>query len=173
MSRWKRAIAEHRAVVAEAATVIESISPDLWPRPLGPDRWTFAAMSLHIGQAYEFGRNAALYGEEMRLRVPPLAAWIARYTVLPISLATKRFPRGARAPREVRPDEAFALTLTPTECAARLLVRADEAVGALHAADSSLRVQHAYFGPLPALTALRVLSAHTRHHVAGIRTASS
>jgi hypothetical protein len=166
-------IAEHRAVVADAVTVIAALPPTLWSRPLGPNRWTFAAMSLHIGQAYEFGRDAALRGDAMRLRVPAFAAWIARWTLLPLSLASERFPRGARAPREVRPDEEFALTLTPTDSAARLAARAAEALGALHAADASLRVQHAYFGPIPALTALRVLSAHTRHHTGGLRAATA
>jgi hypothetical protein len=173
MSRWSRALDEHREVVGDAVAVIEAIPSTLWSQPLGPSRWTFAAMALHIGQAYEFSRNAALRGDEMRLRVPAAAAWIARHTLLPLSLATRRFPQGARAPREVRPDESLALTLTPQACAAHVAARAAEAVGALHAADPSLRVQHAYFGPIPALTALRVLSAHTRHHVSGLRAAEA
>jgi hypothetical protein len=171
LSRWDRAIAEHHAVVADAVTLIGSLPLDVWARPLGERRWTYAAMSLHIGQAYEFCRDAALHGDEMRLRVSPIVAWVARHTLLPLSLATQRFPRGVGAPREVRPDEAFALKITPAECATRLTAFAGEAVGALHAAPARLRIKHAYFGPIPPISALRVLSAHTRHHVAGIRLA--
>ena len=33
------------------------------------------------------------------------------------------------------------------------------------------RITHAYFGPLPCFTTLRLLSAHTRHHVRGAAAA--
>lgn len=108
----------------------------------------------------------------MGLVVPPVAAWFAGHVLLPLALRTHRFPRGAVAPPEVRPSPCDALGLTPRDASAQLAVIATHAAAALHTADHdrpSVRVDHAYFGALPPCTALRLLSAHTRHHTAAIR----
>jgi hypothetical protein len=107
----------------------------------------------------------------MRLRVPRPAAWFARTVLLPRMLAAERFPRGAEAPAEVRPDLARARAFDQPEMRAHLCAVAEAAARALRDADEqrpAVRVTHAYFGPLRSLAALRLLSAHTRHHAAGV-----
>jgi len=126
-----------------------------------------AAVALHVCRAYELGRDAMAGGESMRLRVSPRVAWFSRTLILPLVLATKRFPRGARSPSEVVPDAAESLLLTPDAAADRLQRVAAEAAQALQRAAGQRptpRVTHAYFGPLTPHTTLRLLSAHTWHH---------
>jgi hypothetical protein len=103
----------------------------------------------------------------MRLRVSEPYAWLLRTLMLPVIVATKRFPLGARAPREVAPDLEETKLLTPDAAAARLRRVADEAAAAFRRAGgerSAPSMTHAYFGALTPYSALRMLSAHTRHH---------
>jgi len=93
--------------------------------------------------------------------------------VLPVILATKRFPRGVAAPAEVLPDGAEARLLTKEDAAARLLSAARQAAEALSQAGAERTapfVTHAYFGSLTPHAALRLLSAHTQHHGRGLAT---
>lgn len=111
----------------------------------------------------------------MRLRVSKRYAWFLRTFVLPLILATKRFPP-ATAPREVRPNADEAEKLTADAAAIRLRRAADNAVTAFRGAGgkgTSPLMNHAYFGPLDPYTALRLLSAHTRHHTRALRVAQT
>ena len=107
----------------------------------------------------------------MRMLVAAPVAWFSRVVILPLLLASGRFPRGARAPREVVPDLAEAQSLSQTDAVARLEHIAREAASALR--DAARRrpmptARHAYFGVLTPYTAFRLLSAHTRHHARGL-----
>lgn len=165
--RWSRARAEHDAVVGDFIAAVGRIAPHAWHEYPAPGKWTPAALALHVAQAYEFGVEAARGGAGMRMRAPAPVAWASRVFLLPLLLASKRFPQGAPAPAEVRPDLARAKTISQPEATVLLERIAREAADALHNAarsDPGIRVTHAYFGPLDALTGMRLLSAHTRHH---------
>jgi DinB superfamily len=165
--RWTTALTEHAGAVGGFLDALGHVTPEAWHRPPAPRAWSPAALALHICQSYEFGRDAVSGGPGMRLLVSPWQARLAGMLVLPLMLATRRFPRGAKAPAEVTPDDADAQALTPEAAVRRLQRAADEAAAALQraAAERPARtVTHAYFGDLPPLTVLRLLSAHTRHH---------
>ena len=164
---WNAALAEHETVVRAFLEVCERVAPADWHRAPAPGKWSAAAVALHICRAYEMGRDAMAGGQSMRLRVSRPFSWLLRTLMLPAIFATKRFPRGASAPREVAPDLAEAMLLTPDAAATRLKRVADEAAAALRRAatePSAPLMTHAYFGPLTPYAALRLLSAHTRHH---------
>ncbi len=111
----------------------------------------------------------------MRLRVSQPVALFSRIVILPVILTFKRFPRGARAPSEVAPDAAEARLLMPEEAATRLRRVADEAAAALRRAAAERpapSMTHAYFGALSPYAALRLLSAHTRHHARALADAT-
>ncbi len=165
--RWTAALEEHETVVRAFLAECQAVAPADWQRAPDPGKWSPAAVVLHVCRAYELGRDAVAGGPGMRLLVPPAAAWFARKLLLPFLLATKRFPQGASAPAEVVPDLAEARLLLQGAAAARLRRVSQEAAMALrHAADEhpAARVTHAFFGALDPHAALRVLSAHTRHH---------
>lgn len=169
---WRAALAEHDAELAAFLAAAGAVPDAAWTREPAPGRWSAAALALHVCDAYAFGVEAAAGRAAMRLRVPRLAAWISRTVLLPRLLASGRFPQGAKAPREVWPDVAAAHATGREALLARLAATAAAAAAALERAARerpATRITHAYFGPLPPLTGLRLLSAHTRHHVGGMR----
>ena len=164
-------MAEHETIVRAFMAAIHDVAPAHWQRAPAPGKWSPAAVVLHVCLAYELGRDAVVRGASMRLRVAPSAAWLSRTLLLPVLLATKRFPRGARAPSEVVPNDDEARQLSRDVAIARLQRAAAEAAATLRRAAgerSTPRVMHAYFGALTPYTTLRLLSAHTRHHARGL-----
>jgi hypothetical protein len=164
-ARWNIAVAKHDAAVREFIAACESCPQQDWHR--APDgKWSAAAVALHVCNTYELGRDAMGSGKGMRLIVSPRYAWALRTFVLPWIIATTRFPR-ARAPREVVPGENETKRLTLDAARTRLMGAAREACETMRragAAGSAPRMNHAYFGPLSPYSALRLLTAHTRHH---------
>jgi hypothetical protein len=172
--RWAEAADEHTRAVGTFVDAMVRVPESRWHVPRATGRWSAAAVALHVCQAYEFGRDAVNTGAAMRLKVPAPMAWVSRVVVLPVLLARDRFPRGADAPPEVVPDLRGAARLSRDAVAARLGRSAAEALDALRRAaheEPGLRVRHAYFGAMPPLQTLRLLSAHTRHHARGLAAA--
>jgi hypothetical protein len=169
---WDDALAEHATVLTAFVAVMEAVPMARWHASPNATTWSAAALALHVADSYAFGREAAFGRAAMRRRTPAPVAWFARTVLLPRLLASKTFPRGARAPDEVVPDRQTAATLDQVAMRACLEQAAAEAVDALREAARSrprVRITHAYFGPLRPLLALRLLSAHTRHHTEGMR----
>ena len=172
--RWADAADEHARAVRAFVDAMVRVPELRWHTPRAAGKWSAAALALHVCQAYEFGRDAVRNGTAMRLKVPAPVAWISRVVVLPVLLARDRFPPGAEAPAEVVPDLAEAAQLGRDALAARLRCSAADALEALQRAAReapALRVTHAYFGPMPPLQTLRLLSAHTCHHARGLAAA--
>ena len=162
---WRAALGEHHRAVRELIATCERISVSRWHQAPAPGKWTPSDVVLHLCRAYELGRDAAHGGPGMRLLVLPSRARVLRTLLLPAILLTDRFPRGVRAPAEVVPDASE--RSMPDAALDRLRRAAQEAAAALRRVDEGRpvrRVTHAYFGPLTPRTALRVLTAHTRHH---------
>ncbi len=168
--RWSAAISEHDEVLADFISHVQRVQPGHWWLSTKAGKWSPAEEALHVVIAYELGSGAvAAPGGEggMRMLVSPRRAWLSRQILLPLLLLSKRFPRGAQAPAEVVPSLSEAATLSAADVTARLVNSAREAAAALRRTDASAtprRFVHAYFGPLEALSTLRLLSAHTRHH---------
>ena len=164
---WDRAFQEHAIVVQAYVARVEAVPRALWSTPRAPGKWSPAEEALHIVKAYELAGAADGSAEGMTLVTSPLMAWMARTFYLPIMLRRRTFPRNAPAPREVRPDAVRARHMSREETALRIEEVACRAAVTLRAAATrtpDVRITHAYFGPLRPLTALRLLSAHTRHH---------
>lgn len=168
--RWNAAFAKHQAAVNEFLAVCEQCSRDDWHRA-AQGKWSTAAVALHICNTYELGRDAMLRGASMRPVVSKRYAWTLRTFVLPVIISTTRFPP-ARSPREVAPDPQQTKQLTLDAMRARLMRASREAADAFRSAagtSSPPRMTHAYFGDLTPYTALRLLTAHTRHHARALR----
>jgi hypothetical protein len=165
--RWAAALREHDEVLADFVAAVERLDPDSWHRPMGPGRWSPAALTVHVIQSYELGRAAMAGGASMRVIVPRPVSWLARNIALPIFLARRTFPKGAEAPAEVRPDLGVAASLSQSAACAMLHTVAQSSIDALRSANLGgppRRFIHAIFGPLDPLLTLRLVSAHTRHH---------
>jgi hypothetical protein len=166
--RWQDAEREHAESVAAFLLAASYVPDEKWQLPLGPGRWSPAEFVLHIERSYALGREAVVSGVAMRPRASRPIAWLARTVLLPLMTRTRRFPRGAKAPREVRPDADEARSTAREVLIVRLQSAAADVLRELRAraADDAPCFGHAYFGPLSAYQTLRMLSAHTRHHAA-------
>jgi len=161
------ALQEHADVVAQFGKVVQQFGASDWQRSPAAGRWSAAALTVHVCQAYELGCVAAGGAPGMRLVSPRPVAWLSRHLVLPLLLATRTFPREAPAPAEVLPDHAVAEDLSVADGYQRFMDAAESARVALTRPDAR-PFTHAYFGTLPPRMTLRLLSAHTRHHTAGL-----
>lgn len=164
---WKAALAEHEAALSEFVGRVQRVPAERWQVPAAPGKWSPAEEAYHVLLAYELGLAALREGAVMKLRVSPLQARIARWLLLPFLLISGKFPKGAAAPREVRPPSAEAHALSRPDLIERLQRVAAEVAREVRATDARrppVRVVHAYFGALRPLPALRLMSAHTMHH---------
>ncbi|WP_396222356.1 DinB family protein [Gemmatimonas sp.] len=166
--RWQRALVEHDDVFDEYLHVARAFTADRWQRAPAPGRWSAAALTLHVADAYRYGHEAACGGPGMRLLVPPLAAFASRVVIFPVMRWLKRFPREAPAPNELRPDLTLVHTMTQAEVVDRLEHEAGKAIAAFQR-PTAARVMHAYFGSLTPYQTLQLVTAHTRHHTIGLR----
>ena len=165
--RWKKALAEHETVVADFLSVIQKASANEWHRRPSPGKWSTADIALHLCRAYEIGRQSVETGQGMSLLVSRRKAWFFRTFFLPVILRAQRFPR-VGAPAEVRPNSSEVEQLTRERAAKRFRESADAAATAIRrTADRRPTpvLHHAYFGGLSPYMGLRLLSAHTRHHI--------
>lgn len=162
-SDWDSLLTDHAAAVAEYVGVAQRFSPEAWMQPLAPGKWTPAEVTSHVAEAYQVLRAELGGGPGMRLLGSPLQRWLLRQTMLPRLLAGKPFPAGVRAPKETRPrnvqpDSVNALAVL------RTLAQAFTQELTTRAAAGTIRLTHAYFGPLSPRQGIRLLIVHTRHH---------
>jgi DinB superfamily len=165
--RWCSALEEHQRALSSFTEVCERFPSEQWHHAPSPGKWSAAEVAIHVCRAYELGRDAAAGAAGMRLLVTPRRAWALRNVLLPVLIWTRRFPHGVPAPQEVLPDVVASKQLSLAESVVRLERAAHQAADGLRSAAEqrpTLRVMHAYFGALTPLAALRLLSAHTRHH---------
>jgi hypothetical protein len=161
---WDAALAAHDVAVTAFVAEVRRVPAGAWHAPYAPGKWTPAEESLHVALSYEMGVAALATGATMQPRVTPARARLLRLVLLPVIFRTDWFATGARAPREVRPPESSARELTPDAVVARLEDAAQRMRESIRGASQDFRFMHAYFGGLPAHDAVRMLSAHTRHH---------
>ncbi len=162
--RWEIALREHTEILSAYITRVRAMSDEQWRAHIPGRTWSPAVETMHLIKAYELPLN----GTGMRLRVSPSYAWVLRNVYLRWLIARGTFHRGARAPSEVRPDEEAALAVSQAVLIDRLESTSSAAVETLRAAAQTrpdFRMIHAYFGPMAPLLSLRMLSAHTRHHL--------
>ena len=152
----------HRKAVADCAAAIRSVVPADWERPPAEKKWTPAQVAEHLAVAYDPVLSEIDGTGGFRMLAPWWIRPILRWRFLPPILAG-RFPRGVRAPREVRPTTTSA---SPEDGARRLMECADVFLERFAQAQEQgrARVTHPYMGRLNGAVALRFLTSHARHH---------
>ncbi|MBY0489696.1 MAG: DinB family protein [Gemmatimonadaceae bacterium] len=170
-TRWRRVLDEQAEVLAAFIAAVRDTDRATLHAVPATGGWSVAQECVHVAMSYDYGAAAVRDGAAMRRRAPRVVAWLSRMVLLPYFLATRTFPRGAPAPGELRPPVVDD-TMTADALTARVREAAAEAASALRFAEEQRpdrRVMHAYFGPLRPALALRLLSAHTRHHACNLQ----
>jgi GNAT superfamily N-acetyltransferase len=156
----------HRLTVGGFLDHARALDLPQWNTPRAPGKWTPAQEAAHLALVYAAFTAPLRGGPPRALCVPAARAEELRRTVLPGILAGQAFPTGARAPEGTTPPEEPG---DPRVLLPRLRAAAEEFEQAFRAAGATspaARVVHPYFGPLPLLDLLGLLTAHTRHHQA-------
>lgn len=157
------ALALHRAALAAFAERARRVAPEDWERPRAPGKWSPAEITEHLRLAAEKLRAERQGEEGMQLRLSAWKRFLLRRTVLVRLLRTGRFPKGAPAPREIRP-------VSPGLPQDEALDRLERAWATFEDACRSgvptvaSRLTHPYFGRLRLAQYHRLLAVHTLHH---------
>jgi len=160
--RIEESAAFHREAIAEVVSVIAAQDGATWADACRPGKWSAAEIAQHLILSYEVPLRELGGGAGLALVLPWWKRAALRWTVLPRILAG-RFPKGAPAPREVRPKGAPG---SPAEAAQKLRAAADLFATQLSEAHAArpVRLTHAYFGRLTAPQILKLLAVHASHH---------
>lgn len=159
-------LATHAVAVDEFFTRAAQVSPARWGVPRLDGKWTPAQEVKHVALAYEAFTRDLRGGEPMQLVGSAMKRRLWRAIGLTSILWLKKLPRGARAPREVRPPDG---ALDQEAALAEFRRRTTEFEAAFREAFRSApgkRVTHPYFGTLSLMDALQMAIVHTRHHSA-------
>jgi len=159
---FAEAAEEHRQAVAACAAAIRSVAAADWERAPAEKKWTAAQIAEHLAVAYDPVLSEIDGTGGFRMLAPWWMRPILRWKFLaPILAGT--FPKGVRAPREVRPTTT---SRTPEAGALRLAERAEIFLDrfALARGQGRARVTHPYMGRLDGAVAVRFLTSHVRHH---------
>ncbi len=137
-----------------------NFAPDRWHEPLAPGKWTPAQVSDHLVKVYDVLIGEMNGGSGMRVRTRWWIRIPLRLFLVPRLLAGRPFPKGARAPSEVRPVES-----PDREVALELFARrAREFEEAARAAPPHRKITHAYFGSSSVVNGVMICARHIEHH---------
>jgi hypothetical protein len=159
-------IAEHARAVDEFFHRAAQVTSARWETPRSDNKWTPAQEVKHVILAYEAFIRELSGGTGMRLYGNPFKRAIWRMIGLTSVTLRKKLPRGARAPREIRPPDG---PYDQAELLAEFRARTAEFEALFRrvlAEYPSKRVSHPYFGALALVKAIELATVHTRHHAA-------
>lgn len=163
--------ADHQRAVSEFLAAARAVSPEQWERKPDAEHWSPAQIAEHIRMTYVLVGEQFSGGDGLRVRTSWYMRALLRWKFLKGLLESGVFPKGARAPREVRPGNG------PFEREATLAAierAAQETENKLISrwSDPSCIMTHHVFGELKTPEGARLLTVHTAHHAAQVRTAT-
>ena len=158
-------LAEHRDVVREYIRAIQQLDSGAWLRPIAPHRWSPALMTEHVTLGIEAFSDDAAGRAYMALKLNAWKRFVARTMLLRRVLRTGVFPPQVHSPRETRPSTTPRQQSEAVESLERAS-RTLESTLRAHPDPARCRLTHPYFGRLPLITAIRLLTLHARHHLA-------
>ena len=152
----------HATLIAYAATA-RAVPPSQWNEPATGGKWSPAQVTEHLRMTYTVVNAELEGGQGLRLRSSLWFRTFLRLVYLGKILRTGMMPRGALAPREVRPGPGpfdQELTISAMEKAADSFeskLAGREAVG-------GAVLTHHLFGRITGPKAWRFMAVHTEHH---------
>ena len=163
-------LADYEASAAAFRSGAAAIPAAAWDRPRSEGKWSPAQETEHIVLSHELFLSQLHGGPPMRAIVTGWRLVALRWLALPWILATGRFPRGARAPRESRPVAVGASRDDLLGRMDRAVRGVSEALSTDVATTSRPRLRHPYFGMMSVVQVLELSTLHTRHHLASMQT---
>lgn len=168
-SRIERLLEQNRVAVASFASAASAISASAWHVPIADGKWTPAQHVDHVARAYAAGVLDIVHDSPMRLIGSPRQRWWWRLLGLTLVRVLGRLPRGAPAPREIRPPERRDADRSQLLAELDGHVRSFEDAVQSNSSRGERGFTHPYFGRLTARDGIRLLAVHTRHHERALR----
>lgn len=173
-ARIERLLDDNRAAVAELVAAARAIDEREWHRPIAEEKWSASQQVDHVARAYGAAVLDLREGKPMRMIGTARQRRWWRLAGLSMVRLLGRLPRGAPAPREIRPEVIG--DRTTIEQLTELDERVREFEQAIRDCESTKErggFTHPYFGVLSLRDGVRLLAVHTKHHARALRSAAT
>ena len=159
---------EHQRAVAEFVEAAHAIAAANWERKPDDAHWSPAQIAEHVRLTYEVVGEQFVGGPGLRVRTNWWTRLLLRWKFLDGILENGVLPKGALAPREVRPgDGPFERDAVLSAIERAALVTEDRLVASWN--DQRAVMTHHVFGRLEPPQGARLVTVHTAHHAAQLR----
>ena len=168
-----RARLGHQHAVQSFIDLARAVPAERWDRSTSDTVWSPAQIAEHLRRTYEVvGAQLTGRGSGIRVRTSWWLRLVLRWRYMGDILARGAIPRGARAPREIRPgagpfdrDNTLAELQLAADAAERALVERWD--------DAACVMTHHVFGNLRPPEAMRFAAVHATHHAKQITARTS
>lgn len=164
--------ADHQRAVREFVAAARAVPAERWEVKPDASHWSPAQIAEHVRLVYEVVGAQFGGGPGLRVRMPWFKRTVLRLLFLRRILESGIFPKGAWAPREIRPGDgpfdrdAVLAALERTAAATEELLFA-------RWGDGSRIMTHHVFGALDSPQGARLATVHTLHHAKQMRAFSA
>ena len=158
----------HQRAVAEFVSAARAVAAANWERPPDQTHWSPAQIAEHVRMTYDVVGAQFAGGPGLRVRTTWWMRTLLRWRFLGGILEHGIFPKGARAPREIRPGDGPFDRETVLAALERAAANTENQLVAGWA-DPNCMMTHHVFGKLRPPQGARLVTVHTAHHAAQLR----
>jgi uncharacterized damage-inducible protein DinB len=162
--KWTDITELHLRVARDAAAAAQRIPPDKWMRPRADGKWSPAEVVEHVNLAYDAFLQELAGGAPMKVKTKAWQRVLLRFTMVPKILRGGGFPKGARAPRETRPESPNPDQAAAVASFTKRAAEFEKAVARARDSGKRVRLTHAYFGAMTLEHSVVLLARHLEHH---------
>lgn len=162
-SDFARHLSRHHEAVGRFVECAQRLDDVAWRARAAASGWCPGQVAEHIALTYATLVKELAGTGGMRSRLPLWKRTMLRWRFLPQILSEGRFPKGARAPREIRPPDEPRAQESVLEALSTDAHRFEDGLAQARA-EGGGRLTHPYFGRLRPDDMLRLITVHTEHH---------
>ena len=162
---------DHQRAVADFVVAAKRVPAERWERKPDDTHWSPAQIVEHVRLTYDVVGDQFKGGPGLRVRTSWWMRTLLRWKFLKGILENGVMPKGARAPREVRPGDG-PFDREPLLAALQRSADGTEDRMVERWTDPQVVMTHQVFGKLDPAQAARLLTVHTAHHATQLRALS-
>jgi len=160
--------ADHQRAIADFVAAARAVPADRWERRPDDAHWSPAQIVEHLRLTYDVVGAQFAGGPGLRVRTNWLLRALLRWKFLEGILERGIFPKGAAAPREIRPANG-PFEREPLLAALQQAAAAAEERLFAHWNSPERVMTHHVFGALDTPQGARLATVHTLHHAKQLR----
>ncbi len=160
---WENLVETHSESLLRYISLANSLDEVSWRTPVAEGKWSPMEITEHLRAAYEVLIKEQETGKGLKRRSGFLLRALLRFGALPIIMRNRRLPKGARSPREIRPDNCIEDKVE----ALRVLVEFGSRFAAMverNRNDAKAKITHHLFGDLTLENGFEFVTIHLENH---------